>query len=167
MYPHSHALFPLLIGLVLEKFGYVGLDWILLAVLVGVFIDIDHLLKHLYLSGELSIRGTWNASIVKHEQDRTFLHHTNGIIGVGLLLLVGYVYWPYWVSAVALGFFSHMLLDHYSLTRGFVDYMTDKDMWGFWKPLQVSVFGLMFRFSLHEIVLDMMMVLGLVVVLVI
>jgi hypothetical protein len=165
MYPHSHGLFPLLVGLVLQKLGYVGYDWILVAVFVGVFVDIDHLLKHFYLSGELSIRGTWNSGIVKHEQDRTFIHHKKGILITGLLLLVGYAYWPYWASAVALGFFSHMFLDHYSLTSGFVDYMTDKKMWGYWKPVRLSLFGFIFTFSLHEIMLDVMMVVGLVVVL--
>ncbi len=165
MYPHSHALFPLLVGLILEKLGYVGYEWVLVAVLVGVLIDVDHLLKHFLLTGSLSIRGTWNAGVVKHEQDRTFIHHRNGMIVTTLLLIVAAAYWPYWITAVMLGYFSHMFLDHFSVTRGFVDYITDYDFWGAWKPIHVELFGFLFAFARHEIVLDVVMIIGVIGVL--
>ncbi|PIN77835.1 hypothetical protein COV16_06435 [Candidatus Woesearchaeota archaeon CG10_big_fil_rev_8_21_14_0_10_34_8] len=165
MYPQSHLLFPLLIGLILEHLGYVSLPWIILAVLVGVFVDIDHPLKHFFLTGEIGLHNAWNASVIKHEQDRTFIHHKEGILAITFLHIIALAYFPYWTLAVALGFYSHMLLDHLSLTNGLVDYITDKQYLGKWKPLKVKIFGWEMHLAKHEIVFDLLLVLGLIIVL--
>ncbi len=161
MYPHTHMLFPFFIGEILVKLGYVNQKFVFIAVFVGVFIDIDHLLKHLYLTGEFSLRRTWNAGVVKHEQDRTFLHHIPAIMTLTVLFAFLCLYYPYWTLAVALGYYSHMLLDHISLKRGFVDYITTKESWGFWKPVKIKLFGLQMRLAKHEIVFDVLLIIGL------
>ena len=163
MYPQSHLLFPLFIGELLVKLSIVDQRFVLVAVLVGVFIDIDHLFKHLYLTGEFSIRKTWNAGIVKHEQDRTFLHHIPAIMTMTVIFAVLCIYYPYWTLAVALGYYSHMLLDHISLRRGFVDYITTKESWGLWKPVKIKIFGLQMRLAKHEIVFDILLIVGLII----
>lgn len=166
MYPQTHLLFPLFIGELLVKLGLVDQRFVLVAVFVGVFIDIDHLLKHFYLTGELSIRKTWNAGVVKHEQDRTFLHHLPAIMTLTVVFAVFCLYYPYWTLAVALGYYSHMLLDHISLRRGFVDYITTKESWGLWKPVKIKFLGLQTRLARHEIVLDGLLIVGLIVLIV-
>lgn len=164
MYPQSHFLFPLLIGLVLEKLGYVGLDFVLVAVLIGVFVDLDHPLKHFLLTGELNPKKTWNAGIVKHEDDRTFIHHKQGILMMSILFIVFYAYFPYWTTAVALGYYSHMLLDHFSTSKGFIDTMKLKDYWGYWKPVSLKIYGFDTEIALHEIALDLLLIIGLFII---
>lgn len=164
MYPQTHLLFPLFIGELLAKLGYVEQRFVLVAVFVGVFIDIDHLLKHLYLTGELSIRKTWNAGIVKHEQDRTFLHHLPAIMTLTVVFAVLCLYYPYWTLAVALGYYSHMLLDHISLKRGFVDYITTKESLGFWKPVKIKIRGFQIQLARHDIALDVLLIIGLIII---
>ncbi len=163
MYPEAHFLFPLFIGELLVKLGMVDQKFVILAVLVGVLIDIDHPLKHFYLTGELSFRKAWNASVVKHEQDRTFLHHLPAIMTLTVVFAVFCFYYPYWTLAVALGYYSHMFLDHISLKRGFVDYITTKESWGLWKPVKLKLFGLHMRIAKHEIVFDVLLIVWLIV----
>lgn len=164
MYPQSHFLFPLLIGLVFEKFGYVGYDFVLVAVLVGVFVDLDHPLKHFFLTGELNPKKAWNAGVVKHEDDRTFIHHKQGILILSILFIPFYAYFPYWTAAVALGYYSHMLLDHFSTSKGFIDNMTPRLYWGLWKPVPLKICGFDTELARHEIVFDALCALGLLVV---
>lgn len=154
MYPHSHLLFPLLVGLILEKLGYVDPLWIVVAVLIGVFVDLDHPIKHFFLTGELNPKKAWNAGLVKHEDDRTFIHHKNGILGITLFFIVFYAYFPYWTAAIALGYYSHMLLDHFTMKKGLVDDVTNKLYWGKWKPYSLIIFGFDMELARHEIAFD-------------
>ncbi len=160
MYPHSHLLFPLLVGEILVKLGYVDQRFVLVAVLIGVFVDLDHPIKHFFLTGELNPKKAWNAGVVKHEDDRTFIHHKDGILGITLLFIVFYAYFPYWTLAVALGYYSHMLLDHFSVGNGFIDNMTTKLYWGKWKPYSLILFGFDMELARHEIVFDVLMIVG-------
>ena len=164
MYPHSHFLFPLLVGFILEKFGFVDYTWILVAVFVGVFIDLDHWIHHIFVSGELSPWKAWHAGVVEHEPERTFIHHKEGMVMMTAISVVLFFVFPYWVSGIALGYYSHMLLDHYSLTKGFLDYMTDKAYWSGRKPFRFKVVGLQINLAKHEVFFDMLLVFGLVVV---
>lgn len=161
MYPHTHVLFPLFIGELLVKLGYVNQDFVIAAVLVGVFVDIDHPLKHFLLTGELSPRKAWNAGVVKHEEDRTFIHHKEGILFITILHLAFLFYQPYWTLAVALGYYSHMLLDHISLKYGFIDNMTPTKYAAPWKPVSFTCAGLIIKLAKQEIVLDVLLLVGL------
>ena len=164
MYPQSHFLFPLFIGELLVKSGYVDQRFVIIAVLVGVFVDLDHPIKHFFLTGELNPRKAWNAGIVCHEDDRTFIHHTNGILVVTILFIILSKYSPYWTAAVMLGYYSHMILDHFSPKKGFIDNMKPKLYWGFWKPVSINILGFELKLARHEIAFDTLMVLGLLLV---
>lgn len=161
MYPQSHFLFPLLLGEIFIKLGYVDQQFVLVAVLVGVLIDLDHPLKHFFLTGELNLKKAWNAGVVKHENDRTFIHHKQGILFLSLLHIIAFAYFPYWTAAIAVGYYSHMLLDHFTVKKGFEDYFPDQDYWGPWKPLRLNMFGFQMAIARHEIVFDGVMVVGL------
>lgn len=162
MYPQSHFLFPLFLGEILVKLGYVDQQFVLVAVLVGVFIDLDHPLKHFFLTGELSLKKTWNAGIVKHEDDRTFIHHKQGILIASIFFIIFFAFFPYWTAAVALGYYSHMLLDHFSTKKGFIDNMTPQLYWGKWKHYSLVLFGLDIELAQFEVVFDAVMAIGLV-----
>ena len=163
MYPQSHFLFPLLIGLILEKLGYVGYDFVLAAVLVGVFIDLDHPLHHFFKTGQLSIAATADDAFKKHIDDRTFLHHKLGMLVSTIFLIIVFAYFPYWALALAVGYYSHMLLDHYSITKGFEDNFPIKDYFGPWKPVPLKICGYTVPIARHEIVFDVVCLVGVVI----
>ena len=160
MYPQSHLLFPLFIGELLVKLGFVDQRFVLVAVLVGIFVDFDHPIKHFFLTGEINPKKAWNAGVVKHENDRTFIHHKQGILLISLLFFIAFAYFPYWTLAAALGYYSHMLLDHFSPIKGFVDYITFKEYWGKWKPVYFQTCGLRWKVARHEMVFDAVLIVG-------
>lgn len=164
MYPQSHFLFPLLIGLVLEKLGFVGYDFVLVAVLVGVLIDLDHPLHHFLMTGQLSITATADDAFKKHIDDRTFLHHRLGMLGTTILLIIAFAYFPYWALAVAVGYYSHMLLDHITADGRLLDNRTNKDYLGKGKPVLVCLCSYTMKIAKFEIVFDVICVVGLLVV---
>lgn len=164
MYPQSHFLFPLLIGLILEKLGYVGYDFVLVAVLVGVFIDADHPIHHFFMTGQLSITATADDAFKRHIDDRTFLHHKLGMIVMSLFLIIAFAYFPYWALAVAVGYYSHMLLDHVTADGRLLDNRTSKDYLGKTEPIILNVCGYIVQIAKFEIVFDVFCVVGLVVV---
>ncbi len=164
MYPQSHFLFPLLIGLILEKLGYVGYDFVLIAVLVGVLIDLDHPLHHFFKTGELSVLKTADDAFKKHIDDRTFLHHKLGMLVVTLFFIIFFAYFSYWTLAVAVGYYSHVLLDHITADGRLLDNRTDKDYLGKRKPILLCLCGYTVKIALFEIVFDVVCVVGLVVV---
>ncbi len=164
MYPQSHFLFPLFIGELLVKLGYVDQRFVIIAVLVGVFIDLDHPIKHFFLTGEISPRKAWNAGVLKHENDRTFIHHKSGMLLVTILFIIFSKYYPYWAAATMIGYYSHMLLDHFSTKKGFIDNMNLKLYWGKWKPYSLVIFGFDMEIARHELVFDVLIGVGLLVV---
>ena len=164
MYPQSHFLFPLFLGELLVKLGYVDQRFVLVAVLVGVLIDLDHPIHHLFMTGELSIAKTADDAFKKHIDDRTFLHHKLGMVVVTLFLIIAFAYFPYWTVAIAIGYYSHMLLDHITANGRLLDDRTEKDYYGKGKPITFCCCGYTIQIAQFEIVFDYVMVLGLVVV---
>jgi hypothetical protein len=164
MYPQSHFLFPLLIGLILEKLGYVGFDFVLVAVLVGVLVDMDHPLHHFFTTGQLSITATADDAFKKHIDDRTFLHHKLGMLVTTLFFIILWKYFPYWTAALTVGYYSHMLLDHVTADGRLLDNRTDKDYLGKGRPVLVYFCGYTIKIAKFEIAFDALCVVGLMVV---
>lgn len=164
MYPQSHFLFPLFIGLLLQKLGIVHPWWTIVAVLVGVFVDLDHPIKHFFKTGEINLKKAWNVGLVKHENDRTFIHHKQGILFLTLLHIIAFAYFPYWTAAIAIGYYSHMLLDHFTVKKGFEDDFPIEDYWGPWKPVNISPLGFQLALARHEIVFDICLLFGLLLI---
>jgi hypothetical protein len=163
MYPQSHFLFPLVLGLLLQKLEYVDPWWIAVAVLVGVFVDLDHPLHHFFKSGKFSIAATADDAFKKHIDDRTFLHHRFGMLITTLFLMIVFASFSYWTTAVALGYYSHMLLDHITADGRLLDNRTEKDYYGKGKPFFFTFFGYQIAIARFEIVFDVVMIVCLVV----
>ena len=114
--------------------------------------------------GQLSIAATADDAFKKHIDDRTFLHHKLGMLVVTLFLIIFFAYFPYWALAVAVGYYSHMLLDHITADGRLLDNRTDKDYLGKRKPILLCLCGYTVKIALFEIVFDVLCVFGLVVV---
>lgn len=118
MYPQSHFLFPFFISLILVKLNY--LDWklALLSGIIGVLIDLDHLVEHILLAAKnkFSLADTWNNAVHYHRfSERSVLHHWLGMLIIGLVLVaVSFFNWR--ISLIlAIAYYSHMILDHISI----------------------------------------------------
>ncbi len=120
MYPHTHFLFPLFIALVLQKLGFISWRLALLAGFVGIFVDIDHYIEHILhaQTKKFSLVDTWNNSVKLHKfYQRSFIHHWQGFLLISLLFLVGFFWNRQFILALALGYYSHLLLDHLHLNH--------------------------------------------------
>ena len=118
MYPQTHFLFPYFIALILTEFGLLSWKLALLAGLVGVLVDLDHYFEHMLHAkkNRFSLKDTWNYSIKLHKfYQRSFVHHWIGAMLVGLILLI-ILFFNWKISiALAIGYYSHLILDHYHL----------------------------------------------------
>lgn len=155
MYPHTHFLFPFFMGLLLAKVGWLSWKWALLAGIIGVLIDLDHYVEHILhaKTNKFSLRATWNNSIKLHRfQQRSFIHNAKGCLLL-TVLFVGIALFS-WKAALAgaLGYYSHLLLDFPSLQKE--------------KRVQEKVGTLYFRETYGEMVLDILLAVGIVIVLV-
>ena len=154
MYPQTHFLFPFLIGLVLTKFNF--LDWKLALVcgFLAVVIDMDHFIEHIIhkKKNKFSLSDTWNNAIHYHDfTEWSFLHHWQGMLLMALILL-GVVFFSWkWVLVLGIAYYSHMLLDHIAIRR---------------KPkrFQFKLFELFIEIPYYEIVFDVVLVIGIIIV---
>ena len=115
MLPHTHFLFPYVIGLILNVFNVLHWKATLLAGLVGMLIDIDHYIEHIMHAKKnpFSIKDTWNNSIKLHKfEQRSFIHHWQGVLIISISLIVLYFFLPIYSLGIALGYFSHLFLDY-------------------------------------------------------
>ncbi len=155
MYPQTHFLFPYLISLVLMKFGL--LDWklTLLSGIIGVLIDLDHLIEHILLAtkNKFSLADTWNNAVHYHRfSERSVLHHWLGMLIIGLILAaVSFFNWKISLM-LAIAYYSHMILDHISIRI---------------KPkyvLRLKEEGLFIQIPYYELVFDVVLVGGVVLI---
>ncbi len=115
MYPQSHLLFAFLIGLIFVKFGIFGYQIALLIALFAVLVDLDHFIIFAIRKGDYSLRDAWNAGILKHMKERTFIHHHFGfILLTGIIVLLFFLNRT-WFWIIALAYYSHMFLDYAKL----------------------------------------------------
>lgn len=157
MYPQSHFLFPYLISLVLMKFGLLNWKLALLSGIIGVLIDLDHLVEHVLLAAKnkFSLSDTWNNAVHYHRfSERSVLHHWLGMLIIGLVL-VGVSFFNWQIAlALAIAYYSHMILDHISI----------------WiKPkyvLRLKEEGLFIQIPYYELIFDGVMVVGIVLLVV-
>ena len=155
MYPQTHFLFPFLISLILMKYGL--LDWklALLSGIIGVLIDLDHLVEHIFHSrkNKFSLADTWNNAVHYHRfSERSVLHHWLGMLIIGLVLVVvSFFNWKISLM-LAIAYYSHMILDHISIRI---------------KPkyvLRLKEEGLFLQILYYELVFDAVLVGGMVLV---
>ncbi len=155
MYPQSHFLFPWLVSLILTKLNL--LDWklALLSGIIGVLIDLDHLIEHILLAAKnkFSLADTWNNAVHYHRfSERSVLHHWLGMLVIGLVLAaVSFFNWKISLM-LAIAYYSHMILDHISIRI---------------KPkyvLRLKEEGLFIQVPYYELVFDAVLVIGMVLI---
>ncbi len=154
MLPHTHFLLPFFLGLITVKMGYLALPFAFLAGLIGVFVDVDHYIEHIFYakSHRFSLRATWNNSIRLHRfNQRSFIHYWPGAV-VLTLFFASLAFFHWQISFVLLmGYYSHLWLDFSHLRAGTA-----------WR-LKLGHYYL--KETSTELLLDSMLVLGILAVL--
>ena len=153
MYPQTHFLLPFFVGAILVKLGWFSWELALLAGIFGVLIDLDHYIEHIFHAkkNRFSLAHTWNTSVITHKfEQRSFIHHKVGAVVVTLLLIVLAVFSHLWSLMFALAFYSHMLLDHVHMKHP--------------HQIIIKLFGFYERESKVELVLDVLLIIGIVLV---
>ncbi|MBW2963223.1 metal-dependent hydrolase [Candidatus Woesearchaeota archaeon] len=112
MYPQTHFLAALFLGEVLLKLGVLSQKTVVVCAVLAVLIDLDHWAAFMIRHHEFSLKKAWNAATVKHENERTFIHHRTGFIIMAAILLITFLFnrLVFWVLGTA--YLSHMFLDY-------------------------------------------------------
>lgn len=149
MYPQTHYLFPFLIGLIFYQTDILSWKLALLAGIVGVIIDLDHYVEHIFRAkkNRFSLKATWNNSIKLHKfNQRSFIHYWDGALIITFLLgILIFLNWHI-ALALAIGYYSHILLD--------IPHFAKKTI------IKLKIGELYFRESWVEIVFDIILFLG-------
>ncbi len=152
MYPQSHFLVPFFIGLILAKLNVLSWKLAVLAGIVGILVDLDHYIEHILRAktNRFSLKATWNNSIKHHKfNQRSFIHYWDGALLITLILaIIAYSNWQC-ALAIALGYYSHLLLD--------IPHFAKKTI------VKIKFFDLYFRESWVEILFDVLLIIGCVV----
>lgn len=151
MYPWTHFLFPFFIAEILVSFSYLNHWHPLIAGIIGILIDLDHPVEFAFVRRKFSFRQAWNNSVVSHKiNGRTFIHHWLGILIVAILCFGLLFFNPSLALIVAFGYYSHILLDYIHVK------VLDKS-------IRFREFGFSFRIPEYELVLDIFLLFGIVV----
>ena len=151
MFPQTHFLFPFFLGGILTVLGYFSWPLAVLAGIIGVIVDVDHLFEHVLhaKTDKWSLRKTWNQSIQFHQwHQRSFLHHSSGELLVTALLLMLAPLNVLVALALGIGYFTHIVLDDIHIQRA--------------KYYRCSLLGWRLREEYHEIVFDFVLVIAIV-----
>lgn len=154
MYPQSHFLLALLLGLGMAKAGLLSWQLALVCAVIAVLIDIDHFLSFAYRHRDFSVKHAWDAAVVKHEKkERTIIHHPIGIAVMTLFLASTYFIDRTWFFVLAIAYYSHMLIDH-------IPYQKHSSR------KKARIFRINFEFYSLEIIFDALLIAGLVLLII-
>ena len=112
MLPQTHFLVAFVIALLGVKSGYFSISQAVLIGVLSVLIDLDHLFAYYHQHKKWSLKGTWNAAIVTHERERSFIQHTDGLIKVTIILFLLVLIAPKLTVVLSMAYYTHYLLDH-------------------------------------------------------
>ena len=152
LYPLTHFLVALFFS---ELFVYLGIlshKLALLAAVIAVLIDLDHLFAYLFHHGQLSIRKAWNSSTVKHEKNRTFIHHLPGFVSCLIIISILSLFHWQLSLALAIAYYSHILLDDLHFH--------------FHKTYELKEWGFVLKIPLYELLADFVLVLFTLIILI-
>jgi hypothetical protein len=112
MLPHTHFLVALVLGLIgVHTFLFTHAQAVILGI-ISTSIDIDHLFAYHKRHKKWSIKGTWEAAIVKHEQEKSFIQHPEGVIIASIVILILFFIDAKWALLLTIAYFTHYILDH-------------------------------------------------------
>jgi hypothetical protein len=153
MNPETHFLFPFVIASVLAKLNIISWKLVLLCGLIGLIIDLDHYLEHVFhsKSNRFSFKAAWNNSIKFHRfSQRSFIHHWQGFLILSIVFLIlSFFYWKI-AFVIAIGYYSHLILDYVHLKKN--------------KTFNWKLGKLYMKESYFEFVLDIILIVMLIVI---
>jgi len=156
MNPHTHFLFPFFIALILTKLNLISWKLAVLCGLIGVLIDLDHYIEYILhsKSNRFSLRSCWNNAIRLHRfNQRSFIHHWRGFLILSLIFLI-VLFFSWKISLIlVISYYSHIFLDYIHLKKE--------------KLLRWKLCELFMKESRLEIILDILLVLGIIVLILI
>ena len=113
--PHTHFLVAWLFGLIGVKLHYLSYAEALLIGVISTLIDIDHLFSYHKRHKKWSLKETWNAAVVKHEHERSFIQHREGCIMVSIILIAIFIISRKLAILLGIAYYIHYVLDHVDL----------------------------------------------------
>jgi len=151
MYPQTHFLFSFLLGLVLAKLGVFSYKVAFFIAVFAVLMDIDHFINFFLRREDMSLKDAWNSCSVGHFRGRTFIHHRVGFVLLTLIIVLLYFVSKTFFWIIGFGYYSHMFLDYAHLNvlriRG---------------KIKVKEAGFKAKIGKFEIMLDMFLIIGIV-----
>jgi len=121
MYPQSHLLFSFLIGMIFFKFGVIDFQSAFFVGLVGMLVDVDHYITFIfrYKIKDFSIKDAWNRAVKGFYAGRSFIHHETGVVLITLIFVFLFYLNNYLFWILALGYYSHLILDfgHFNILK--------------------------------------------------
>ena len=151
MYPQTHFLFSLLIGLIFVKLGVFDYKIALLIAIFSVLIDSDHFINFALRRKNYSLRDAWNAIVIRHFHGRTFIHHIVGFILITFLIIFLFFANKNFFWIVSVGYYSHMFLDYAK-----INFLKIKG------KMTIKESGFIEKISKFEILLDIFLMIGII-----
>lgn len=148
MNPQSHFLVPFLIAEILVKLHFLSPDFAILAGICGLLVDLDRFIVYVIYHRHDSIKKAWNISVLRHQiRKRSFMHHWAVFVLISLVILLLYFVNKQIFLVVAIGYYSHVLLD-------FIDFEVISK-----NALHIKEKGFAIRVSLLELVFNIFLIL--------
>lgn len=151
MYPQTHFLFSLLVGIIFAKFGIFDYRVAFFVGLTGMLVDVDHFLVYVFKYKEMDFRHAWNKAVKGLYRGRSFIHHNLGFVLI-TALIVGLYFFNmtlFWV--IGLGYYSHMFVDYAHL-----------NILKIREKMTIKEFGIVERINKFEVLFDLFLIIGIV-----
>jgi len=147
MYPWSHFLFPLFIAEIFVKLNILNHYGAILAGLIGLSVDIDHFIGYVIHHRDLNLKHAWNADVVKHENERTFIHRETGLIFITLPIILLFFLNKIVFLIISLGYYTHIFLDNLNISISK-------------KIFKIKEKGFVIKLPFYELIFDILLVVG-------
>ncbi|MFC1690664.1 hypothetical protein ACFL0W_00660 [Nanoarchaeota archaeon] len=115
MFPQSHFLLALLLGVIAYERGLLGLHIAFLVAILAIFMDFDHVISNLVFHKKFDLKKMWHKTVYHIEHHETLLHNPIAFIVVSIIVGVVFIFNPVASLIIALAYYSHYLLDDLSI----------------------------------------------------
>lgn len=123
MFPHTHAIAGILLGIVGYKLGLITNYDILIISILTTIIDIDHYIMHILIMKDYSLFGFWNQICkLKHPLYRSIIHRKQGMVLMTIISAIILYFSQRIAFIIASAYFMHILLDNMYRIKQFNDY---------------------------------------------
>lgn len=151
MYPQTHFLFSLLVGMIFAKFGIFDY-WVAFFVgLAGMLVDIDHFIVYVFKYKDIDFKDSFNKAVKGLYRGRSFIHHIFGFVLITLIIILLYFSNKTWFWIIGLGYYSHMFVDYVHLN---VLKIREK--------MTIKEFGIIEKINKFEVLFDLFLIIGII-----